>query len=60
MTDRIKREPAILLGLLAAILTGVAALITDETLSWETAVPLVLGIITRAFVSPATSAPLED
>jgi len=60
MTDRIKREPAILLGLLAAILTGVAALITDETLSWETAVPLVLSIITRAFVSPATSAPLED
>jgi len=60
MTDRIKREPAILLGLLAAILTGVAALITDGTLSWETAVPLVLSIITRAFVSPATSAPLED
>jgi len=60
MSNRIKREPAILLGLLAAILTGVAALITDETLSWETAVPLVLGIITRAFVSPATSAPLED
>lgn len=55
MTDRIKREPAILLGLAAAILTGVAALITDGTLSWETAVPLVLGIITRAFVSPATT-----
>lgn len=55
MTERLKREPAVLLGLLAAILTGIAALITDGTLSWETAVPLVLGIITRAFVSPATT-----
>ena len=57
----IRREPAVLLGLLAAICTGLAALITDGTLSWETAVPVVLGIITRAFVSPATiETPTED
>ncbi len=37
----IRREPAVLLGLAAAILTGLAALITDGSLSWETAVPLV-------------------
>lgn len=53
----IRREPAVLLGLAAAICTGIAALITDGTLSWETAVPVVLGIITRAFVSPATIVP---
>jgi hypothetical protein len=29
-------------------------------LSWETVVPLVCGIVTRAFVTPATAAPVED
>jgi type IV secretory pathway VirB2 component (pilin) len=56
----IRREPAVLLGLAAAICTGIAALITDGTLSWETAVPVVLGIITRAFVSPASPPDIAD
>jgi hypothetical protein len=60
MIERMKREPAVLLGLLAAVLAGVTQLVADGSLSWETVVPLVCGIVTRAFVSPATAAPVED
>lgn len=69
MIDRIKREPAVVIGILAAALlaaiqtaagegvvgqdiadTIVKAL--DPTTGW--ALPIIVGIITRFFVSPAT------
>ena len=68
--SRLKREPALLIGLIATVILGAVqyasgnALIgadlaatvqsaIDPTTGW--AIPLILGFITRFFVSPATS-----
>lgn len=55
IVERIKREPAVLAAFVGAILTGVGQLVSDGTLSWATVVPLIVGIVTRHFVTPATS-----
>lgn len=69
MIARLKREPAVVIGVLAAaVLAAVQSLGGHELLSgtvvdWVTkaldpntgwAIPIVIGIITRFFVSPAT------
>lgn len=68
--DRIKREPAVVIGILAAVALAVVQTLAgegvigadiadtigkalDPTTGW--ALPIVVGIITRFFVSPATS-----
>lgn len=48
----IKQEPAVLIGLLITVLTVVAQVLSGD-LTWAAAVPLIVGIITRFFVSPA-------
>jgi hypothetical protein len=50
----IKREPAVLIGLLASVLVVVQQVVAGS-LTWSAAVPVVVGIVTRFFVSPATS-----
>ena len=67
--DRLKREPAVLIGVIAAailavvqslagneIITGDIAVTIQNALSPESgwAIPIILGLITRFFVSPAT------
>jgi hypothetical protein len=69
MIARIKREPAVVIGILAAaILAGaqVAAghdLLSGDAFAWLQkalnpdggwAIPILVGVITRFFVSPAT------
>ena len=66
--DRIKREPAVVIGIIAACLLAVVQVLggegiigqdladtigkaLDPTTGW--AIPVVVGIITRFFVSPA-------
>ena len=51
--DRIKHEPAILIGLALSVLVVVVQVIQGE-LTLEAAVPLVTGFVTRFFVSPST------
>jgi heme A synthase len=50
---RIKREPAVVLGLVATVALT-AAQVSSGDLTWEAAVPLVVGAITRQFVSPVS------
>jgi amino acid permease len=67
--DRIKREPAVVIGIVAAVILAVIQTLAgqgvlgtdvadtfakalDPTTGW--ALPIVLGIVTRFFVSPAT------
>ena len=52
IVDRIKREPAVVTAFIGAVLVGVGGLVSDGTISWATAVPLVVGIATRHFVTP--------
>lgn len=53
-----KREPALIIGLLIAILTAVEqGLSTGVT--WSAMAPLIVGAITRFFVTPAPSVPRE-
>ena len=69
MIARLKREPAVVIGVLAAIaLAAVQSLgghnlLSGSVVDWVTraldpntgwAIPVVLGVITRFFVSPAT------
>jgi hypothetical protein len=58
--DRVKREPAVLAAVFGAIFTGIGSLMTDGDLSWATAVPLVVGIVTRHFVTPANGAEADE
>jgi len=55
MKNIITREPAVILGLLAAILSALAELSLTGNLTVASAVPLVTSIVTRQFVSPAVS-----
>lgn len=70
MIERIKNEPAVVIGIIAAaILAGFQAaagenLLSGDVLAWVQnalnpaggwAIPIVVGIITRFFVSPAKS-----
>lgn len=50
--SKLKQEPAVLIGLLVSILTIVGQVATAE-LTWAAAVPLIVGILTRFFVTPA-------
>lgn len=71
MLERIKREPAVLIGVLAAVVLATVqqlaghGLLSGTVLDWVTrafdptsgwAIPIIVGIITRFFVSPATKA----
>ena len=50
----IKHEPAIVIGLLGTIVLAIESGIADGSLrDWRDFIPLVLGILTRFFVSPA-------
>ena len=51
---RIKREPAVVLGLVASVALT-AAQVSAGDLTWEAAAPLIVGAITRQFVSPVSS-----
>jgi hypothetical protein len=67
--DRLKREPAVVIGIVAAVILAVVQSLNgsgvlgadaadtiskalDPTTGW--AIPIVLGIVTRFFVSPAS------
>ena len=52
MIDRIKSEPAILVGLVTSVVAVVVQAVTGD-ITWAAAVPLIAGVITRFFVSPA-------
>lgn len=69
MFDRLKREPAVVIGIIAAAaLATVQSLAGNEVISADLAatvqraldpssgwaLPIIVGIITRFFVSPAT------
>jgi hypothetical protein len=71
--DRLKREPAVVIGIVAAVILAVVQSLNgsgvlgsdaadtiskalDPTTGW--AIPIVLGIVTRFFVSPASKAGL--
>lgn len=47
-----KKEPALIIGVLIAALTALAQALTSG-LTWAAAVPLVVGAITRQLVTPA-------
>lgn len=53
-----KREPAVLIGLLISILTVIGQALSSD-LTWAAAIPLIVGIVTRFFVSPAGDIPPE-
>lgn len=49
----LKREPAVLLGALASLLMVLSAAIVDAgATDWETAVPVVVSVVIRQFVTP--------
>ncbi len=52
--DKIIRERAVLIGLAVTVLVAVVQGFVSGEVTLETVVPLVTGIITRFFVSPAT------
>ncbi len=56
MFDRIRNEPAVLIGLGASLAVVLQAELADGSVEWEALVPLVAGIVTRFFVSPAKPA----
>lgn len=71
MIARLKAEPAVVIGVLAAIILatvqslGGADLLSGTLVDWVTralnpdagwAIPIIVAIVTRFFVSPATSA----
>lgn len=66
--DRIKREPAVIIGIIAAVVVAIARTLAgegvlgsdvadtvakalDPTAGW--ALPILIGFVTRFFVSPA-------
>lgn len=51
--DRIRNEPAIVLGLVASII--VALTTTGGPITWAVAVPIVVNLILRQLVSPVDS-----
>jgi MFS family permease len=70
IADRIRREPAVVIGIVAAaVLAVVQSLAGNEVISPDIAasigraldpqsgwaLPIIVGIVTRFFVSPATS-----
>jgi hypothetical protein len=56
----IKRERAVLIGLLGSVLMAIQSGIADGTVKrWQDAIPLLVGIITRFFVTP-TNDPRPD
>lgn len=51
---KIKRERAVLIGLLVTVLLAIQSGIADGTIKkWEDLIPLGVGILTRFFVTPA-------
>lgn len=50
---RIKSEPAVLLAILAAV---VQALEAEDVVTWNTVVTVVLGVVIRQLVTPASVA----
>lgn len=54
--SKLKREPAVIIGLLMSILTVLGQVATSE-LTWAAALPLLGGIIIRFFVTPAIPPP---
>jgi hypothetical protein len=48
-----KNEPAIIIGLLITILTGLAQLASSGNLTWAAAVPVIAAALIRQFVTPA-------
>jgi hypothetical protein len=51
--DQIKKEPAVLLGVVASLIAGAIQFKTKDGIDWMAFTPVALGIITRFFVSPA-------
>lgn len=53
------KEPAVLLGLLGSIVVALGVILTEGWDDWPAflaaAVPVVIGIVTRAFVTPVAS-----
>jgi hypothetical protein len=47
-----KKEPAIIIGILIALLTVLGQVAAGDV-TWAAAVPVLAGIVTRFFVSPA-------
>lgn len=51
---KIKHNPAVVVGLVAAVLVALqAALAAGTPLTWPALVPVVVGVVTRFFVTPA-------
>jgi len=52
--NKIKHEPAILIGLVVAVLVAIqAALAVGTPLTWHALAPMVAGVVIRFFVTPA-------
>lgn len=49
---KLKNEPALIIGALVSILTAVGQVVSGD-LTWAAAVPVIVGVVTRFFVSPA-------
>lgn len=56
MLNRIKSEPALVVGALASVLValaGEAGIVLDEASLRDVLTPIVVSVVTRHFVSPA-------
>ena len=51
----IKREPAVLIGLLVSVLTVIGQVASGD-LTWAAAVPVISGLVIRQFVTPTPAA----
>jgi hypothetical protein len=60
--DRIRNEPAILIGLVTSVVAAIQqAVVADGHVDWKVALPLIIGVVIRFFTyGPVTVARQGD